>query len=182
MQPFIIDTKRGHFDLQYDRKYKIPANYGVGLRWKDSEGHAFESRLQSGEIKNGKRVARLVESNMLGSIEATHCYSHVATWSLNNHDHTEDKTYSSAGYGPERDEIQSYLNGLRINAKRRLTKVEKDMSGELIGKVGDWTYRFNTEASAKAAGIKTFLARFGPGWLLVEDEFSGDDIKVLAET
>lgn len=68
---------------------------------------------------------------------------------------------------------------IRLDAERRLTKVEKDLFGDVIGKIGEWTYRFNTPDEAKASGIRTFKDRFTPGWILVS-EYNNKEI--LAET
>ena len=171
-------------DYSYDSKLKVPTNLGIGIQWKSKDGHEFESVVGKSEYhKNGKRKARLSLSTFVGTcaIGGMHYYARIETRSPDQLNKTENHLYSRAGYGPERPEY--HLSGLRIQAQRRLTKVEKDMNGEPIGKIGDYTYRFNTEAASKAAAIRTFKRRFEPGWALVLDDIddNGDDI-IIAET
>jgi hypothetical protein len=124
-------------------------------------------------------VAYLQESNYLGSIGAQHYYARIEAHSPSNLDETEGELLLLGCYGTERDEIDNWISRIDVTVERRLTKVEKDMNDEVIGAVGDWTYRFNLESEAKAAGVKLFLARFEPGWVLI----SGDDCDlILAQT
>lgn len=179
-EPFKIDPTKQTWDLKHDRTYKIPPNYGIGIKWHDKDGRLFESTLSgSDELHNGKRKCRLEESNLLFSIGASHYYAKIEAYSPGCYSYDEGTNYCSAGYGKEREDLAGYLGRIVIEAQRRLVKVEKDMAGERIGKKGDWTYRFNSEAEAREAAIRTFKERFAPGWIL----FDGDDCtKVIAET
>lgn len=54
----------------------------------------------------------------------------------------EGEVLCLGGYGPKKP---TYFGGLNIHVQRTLKKVEKDLSGWLIGKAGEQTSRFNTK-------------------------------------
>lgn len=156
---------------------KFPPDYEIGIEWIDDDGKRCKT-VAPMPHKTGKRVARLVESNFIGSIGGMHYYAKIKVnspwWSENG-----DKG-GHAGYGGKN---KPELRGIDLEAKRILRKRERDMGGELIGRIGQETYRFNTPKEAKEAAIKLFLERFAPGWVLCGDDMGdGDDYPVLAET
>lgn len=180
LKPFIIDPRFKTFDLKYEKTYKIPVNYGIGLKWTDKHGHKFESvATEHLFTESGKRKATLDESNLLFSIGASHYYAKIEAFGPGLKDLTDGSIYSSGGYGPEFDKIQDFLRSIHLEVERRLTKLEKDLNGETIGKIGQWTYRFNSEADARAAALITFPKRFAPGWVLID---GNDCDKILLET
>jgi hypothetical protein len=69
----------------------------------------------------------------------------------------DDKCYSLGGYGPDKPELYGVFE---FDAKRKLTKIEKDRSGDIIGDVGDETSRFNTPNEAFEAAVKTAIKWF----------------------
>lgn len=147
----------------------VPLTVGLGLTWKDEHGHECETRCCDSPI-NGKRVAILHESSWVGTaaIGAMHYYAHVLVHGPVIYDKTERKTFFCGGYGPQQPKV--HLSSLRLEAKRRLTKPEKDMAGDILCKVGDYTNRFTSPEEAKAAAITMFKRKFAPGWVLVHSD------------
>ncbi len=166
-------------DYEYKEKLKIPPTIHLGWQWKDKQGHDCESVVPKARYINGKRVARLIESTFVdtAAIGAMHWYARIEVWSPGVLDKTENHEYCSAGYGPDKPE--AHLQGIRLSAQRRVTKVEKDQNDEPICKVGEYTWRFNSAKDAKAAALKLFKKKFEPGWVLVSED---DTEKVIAET
>lgn len=181
MKPFVILKDASRYDALEDDNYKIPPSYGVGRKWKGDDGDKYESILTSSSMKEGKRTCRLEESNFLGSIGAMHYYATIQFYSPDIYNHSKKKLYSCSGYGEEYGKIKEWIPCGSIQAKRRLKKLEKDMYGELIGKVGDMTGRFNSKEDAVKGGIETFKLRFAPGWVLTGWNEDEEQIK-LAET
>ena len=167
LEPFAPHPDLKRYRLSYEKSYRIPPNYGHSLRWNDSNGQQCKSILIEDHFtKNGKRKARLIESNFLSSRSASHYYASIAASGPSIQVATT--IYELGGYGQERDALEDYLGPISIEAERRLTKVEWDLNGGLIGKIGDWTFRFNSNAEAREAAIGTFRDRFAPGWALFE--------------
>lgn len=161
-------TQLKSLDYQYEDHELIPVNVGVGFKWKGKDGHDYESVEPRSRV-NGKRACQLEQSSWNGiSIGAMHYYASIEVPSPDIRDKAEPRILSCGGYGPEQP--KEYLSRIKIEAKRRITKVEKDMNDEPIGKIGDMTYRFNDSQSAREAAIATFKARFAPGWVLVDAE------------
>lgn len=167
-------------DYEYSEEL-IPVTLGLGIKWKDKDGHQCESHLGGYHYRDGKRVARISESNYVGtSPGAIHYYASIVVHGPDVLDKKEGTIFSDGGYGPEHPRF--HLTRLRISARRKLTKVEKDGVGEVIGPVGSYTYRFNTPEEAKQAAIDTFKKRFAPGWVLLCEDLDDNDGKPLAET
>jgi len=168
LKPFSPHPDLKRYRLAYEKSYRIPPNYGHGMYWNDSDGRQCRSILVEHHFtKIGKRKARLVESNFLYSTTASHYYASIAA---SGPFIQVDKTiYELAGYGPEKDALEDFLGPINIEAQRRLTKVEKDLNRNPIGKIGDWTYRFNSNTEAREAAIRTFKERFAAGWALLEE-------------
>jgi hypothetical protein len=168
LERFTPHPELKRFLLTYEKSYKIPPNYGHALSWMDSKGQPCQSILTKIHFTgNGKRKARLVESNFLFSKSASHYYASITASAPSIQ--VGSTIYEIAGYGPERDALEDYLGPINIEAQRRLTKVEKDLNGNLIGKIGEWTYRFNSNTEARQAAIRTFRERFASGWALLEE-------------
>lgn len=172
MQPTISD-------YEWKDELKIPDTLYQGLRWKDKDGVDCESVVTGNACKNGKRKAKYVETSWVGTqaFGASHYYARidVARPSIR----VGNDLYSMAGYGPEYPE--HHLESLSIKVSRRLSKVEKDINGEVIGAIGDKTTRFDHPETARSAAIQTFLRKFGPGWVLCEETEEESD-KIIAET
>ena len=158
--------------------HQIPADLYANLQWTNKDGHKCHTVLCDRDFINGKRIAIFRESTYVETcaIGALHYYARIEVYGPSIHDETDKSTY----WGGSSDDPP--FGSLTIQATRILTKVEKDLSDEVIGKIGDSTYRFNTEAEAKEAGIAMFKKRFGPGWVLVPDSWDEGDRPILAET
>lgn len=149
------------FRLQYNRDTIIPLNLFVGMKWKGDGRDRYE--VLPSERQN---IATLHTSSFVGTcaIGAMHYYARIETrWanvSLNG-----DK----GGHGGYMGKNAPDLSSLSIQVERKLEKVEYDASGEPLGKIGDLTYRFNTEKEAYEAGIVWFKRKFAPGWILKDD-------------
>lgn len=172
-------------DYEWDDKLKIPATVHIGLRWKDKDGHQCRSHVGEYEYhkKTAKRIARLAEHSLVDTMEigAMHYYASIQVRSADVFSEKEKTVYSCGGYGPEKPD--AYLDSIRIEARRKLLKPEKDMSGERICRVGELTHRFNSAVDAKAAALAIFKRKFGPGWALItEDMGESDEYPILAET
>jgi len=153
----------------------IPADFCLGLSWLNDEGKRFETYPT---MLNGKRVVELSESTYVGScaLGAMHYYARFIVRTG-----VEDKKGSSFGGYLGKATPKEYNSRLTFDAVRRLTKVEKDMDGDVLGRVGDCTSRFNTPKEAREAAIAGFLKCFGPGWILRGEDENGN-YEVLAET
>jgi hypothetical protein len=158
-------------DIQHCKCCKIPADYQIGLKWKGDNGEQYTS--VSGDFVEGKRVATLILSSFQGTIGAMHHYGRIDCG------HVGGKVTGETGvHGGYMGKKAPRLMHLSLTVERRLSKVEKDMNGDPIGRIGDWTYRFNEEDDVLPRAIELFKAKFGPGWVLV-DEY---DRKLLCET
>ena len=160
---------------------KIPANFQLGWQWHDDEGRLCTTGTRM--HNSGKREATLVESTFVGTcaIGAMHYYARIKVSTPGWQNEGKGADCTCGGYGGK---AQPRMEPISIDAERVLTKLEKDMDGRPVGRIGEKTYRFNDEASARAAGIKVFLENFGPGWVLVASEIpeGADEPPVLAET
>ena len=150
----------------------VPIDAGIGIEWLDDSGKKCVTL--PGCFRNGKRVATLEQSSYIGiSIGAIHYYAairvHDNGWSC-------DGKGCHMGYGGKN---KPQFSGLKIDAQRRLTRLEKDMNGRPIGKIGESTIRFNTEKGAREAAIAIFKRKFSPGWVLESEDCSE---KIIAET
>ena len=173
-----VKKKLTIWDYQDDEKLLIKPNFALGLKWVDGEGDKCETVLGR-KLVNGKRVVRLCLSSFIGSIGAQHYYASLNVFSptISN----GKQLFFCGGYGGK-DRPDDMLNPLRIEAKRRLTKVEKDMNGEVLGEIGDITYRFNTEKEAEEAAIALFKRKFAPGWRLERDSWDDGQEPFICET
>lgn len=171
----------GRFDYEDDPDLKIPPDLQLGLKWKNDDGVEYESKLSENHYLNGKRVARLTERSWVGTmaIEAIHYYGRIELGHPSGFHIDENGRESwSGGYmGKNAPDLWD----ISLNVVRRLTKVEKDGNDEVIGKVGDWTYRFNTPEEVRPAAINLFKRKFAPGWVLVGETEEGEKV-VLCET
>jgi len=161
---------------------KIPVNFQVGIQWKDDEGRTCTTQIDRPHKTTGKREVQLVEDTFVGSMAAgaMHYYARLKVYSPGWTVEGNEPGIVHGGYGGKR---KPPLHPISLDARRVLTKVERDMSGEVVGKIGETTYRFNDPESAKAAAIKLFHTRFGPGWVLIgECMGDADDYPVIAET
>lgn len=181
LTPFAVDPATFALDLCDKEDYKFPPNFGHGLKWKDKGGRPCESFLEPGKFQNGKRIIYRCVSTYIGGscFGAMHWYSELRAYGTSIRYLDTNEVVSMGGYGPEQEKIQWYLRGITIRAQRRITKVEHDLADELIGKIGEYTTRFNTAEDAMASSLKLFTGRFEPGWILLDEE---DYTKVLAET
>jgi hypothetical protein len=157
---------------------KYLPTHQIGLTWKNDEGETCVT-VAPHPHKNGKRVAWLSETTFVGQLDGMHYYAMIKVghpwWSVNG------DGGGHAGYGGK---YKPEMEDIRLEAERRLTKVEKGMDGKRLGKIGEMTYRFNLPADARAAAIALFKKRFAPGWVLLPEymEENQDEYPILAET
>lgn len=155
-------------------KYK--PSFGVGLTWLNDEGEKCVT-VERRTHKSGKRIATLIETNWLGSIGAMHYYARIRvfapSWSVNGDD---------GGHGGYGGKNCPKLEEIGIDAERILTRLEKDMNDEPLGKIGESTTRFNSPEDARKAGIAAFLKHFAAGWVLMPEYQDDDSETLLAET
>lgn len=161
-------------DYEWEDDLKIPATVGIGFKWRADDGRAMESGISGSKSKDdghhyirGKRVAELILSDWLGSIGAMHYYARIESGGIYGR-YVADKRdgFGHCGYMGKSCPTD-HLKEISIRAKRILSKLEKDMNGDPLGRIGEETERFNTPAEAKAAAVKLFQAKFEPGWILV---------------
>lgn len=177
-----MKTKPSLLDYAYHHNTKIPVNLLVGLKWKDDEGRDFVTELLPSHYRNGKRIARFSTSSYVGTcaIGAMHYYGRIDISTPSCKQTHKDGT-TSGGHGGYMGKQAPEIEPISIQVQRRLTRVERDMDGDVIGGVGDWTYRFNRESDVLPAAIKTFKRKFEPGWVLLGYDDNGEE-KVLCET
>lgn len=155
----------------------IPVDFQVGIQWKNDGGKLCTTLAGSPHKATGKRTVTLQVSSWAG-YGGMHTYASLKVgspwWT------EEGSNGRHGGYGGKK---APQLEHISLDVKRVLTKVEKDLNGERVGKIGEETYRFNDKETATAAAIALFKKRFGPGWVLVgEDMGDADDYPVIAET
>lgn len=160
----------------------IPADAMLGIQWDDDCGGKFETK--HGTMLNGKREAQLTLSSFAGGVcfGAMHYYARIEARADVGR---PEETYGGhGGYLGKRCPIND--RHIRVEAKRPIKRGEKDANGEPIGRAGELTYRFNTEKEAYETALKVFMARFGPGWCLVLQDYVNDYAElqgtVVAET
>ncbi len=148
----------------------ITPDYQVGLKWIGDSGEQFETLPRD---NNDKEITIKLSSWMGISIGAMHYYAkiHVDTPRIISNG---DKKRSHCGYvGKNKPEE---LNSLDLDARRKLTKVEKDVWDEVIGKIGEMTYRFNDAASAAIAAFKLVKEKFIGDWTVRFEGIRGGEI------
>jgi hypothetical protein len=157
---------------------KIKPSHDIKIKWTDDEGNNCMTIMPPFHA-NGKRIVWLVESNYvdIGSVGAMHYYArirvHAPSWSVNG-DH--------GGHGGYGGKNQPKIEPISFDAERILKVREKDANGKSLGKVGDSTYRFNDEKSARRAAIAVFKKKFAAGWVLIPETLSGDENEIAAQT
>lgn len=149
------------FKLEYNRDAIIPLNLFVGMKWNGDGKDKYEVILS-----HDQNVARLHTSSYVGTcaIGAIHYYARISVRSAN-----VSLNGDAGGHGGYLGKNSPDVGALSIQVERQLEKMEYDADGEPIGKIGDWTYRFNTEKEAYEAGIAWFKRKFAPGWVLHEE-------------
>lgn len=171
------------WNYEHDPDVQIPADVWLGLRWKGDRGEDYVSVISPHDYINGKRIARLEQSSYVGTsaIGAMHWYGRIEVHCPSGETVENGKKCWHGGYmGKKAPEISS----LAVQVQRRISRVEKDMAGEVIGKIGEYTYRFNAEKDVLPHAIKTFKRKFGPGWVLIDAyaDMVNDKPKILCET
>ena len=173
-----MKKKLNRWDYEHNPKIKIPANIGVGLKWHDDEDGVIETKLD-GQLRNGKRIAYLKQSTYVGTcaIGAIHYYGRIDARRAGAI-RLRDGALCGGYMGKNAPGSDVYFN-IDLQIERRISKVEKDWAGDVVGKIGEMTYRHNKPDHIVALGIKLFKQKFGPGWVLLSDE---DCTVVLCET
>jgi hypothetical protein len=117
----------------------LEPDFDLGITWVCDQGDTWKTFCE-----NNPRHIRLEVTDMLYSVGAMHYYARLRVYQpdIINQD---GEVLCLGGYGKNRPH---YIGGLNINVSRKLKKVEKDMSGEVIAKVGEFTTRFNTPKEA----------------------------------
>ena len=129
----------------------------VGLKWKNDQGETY--------ISDRDNILTFKISSWVGSmaIGAMHTYADISASRL--YATTENGDGRHGGYlGKKCPQEIKQDRGRRRHVKRKLTKVEKDLSGEVLAKVGEWTTRFNDMESAFFAGCKQIHDCFEGNW------------------
>jgi hypothetical protein len=151
--------------------FKIDKNYGVGLKFKDDEGHKCISVCYL-----RPRRAHLNITSWAGICPgATHFYASIKIYALSHKNLKTGESFSTFGRG---DDLKpKEMLDMRIDITRKLTKkdfnFEEDdfvQKNKLEGyQVGDYTDCFNSEEAAIRRARKEFKRIFGEGWELKKD-------------
>lgn len=155
----------------------LDPKHGIGLEWRCDED-TFYTALCSDDTFEGRRVCRLKVSSMLGmDIEALHVYAKLTP--ANPYVMVRGApNVTAGGYLGNNAPARQAMDLSSITVMRVLRVVEKDARGRALCKVGEDTCRFNSQRAARAAAVKLFLARFPPGWVLLEeDEFDTPTVR-----
>ena len=155
------------FIIPSEIKTKFRPDYGVGIEWIGADG------IKRKSVCRQPRKIYLKISSYVGTcaIGAMHWYARVEVGSLGWKEEGEEGIYSGFGGGNIPKEIES----IEIDVSRRLTKVERDMNDEVIGKIGDTTWRFNSEQDAGMAGLRAVQAAFEGDWIVCFEACNGGD-------
>lgn len=146
----------------------------VGLTWKGNNGHTYKFK------RSANPKLKITISSWVGTmaIGASHYYGRVKGDRPGIYDCDEKCYYALGGYGDNAPDFSDFS----FDAKRVLQKVEKDLSDEVIGKVGDETYRFNYPQDALQAAIQLVLENFkdtGSKHWIINFEGCGPDLECV---
>jgi len=131
---------------------------GVGFEYKDDFAE------WTAAARGSERGVRLVTSSFVGAIGAIHYYAHLKIDNL-----------SMGGGSMSGPRIPPTVSGLEIRIEKKVTRtmLERPDGTDWTGyRVGDWTYRFDTEAGAAKAARAFFEQRFRGGWEITEDRIT----------
>lgn len=135
----------------YEPKLPLTPFTTCRLKWKGRDGNTYKYR------RRDNPNIRVSISTYVGSIGAMHYYGRVKGNNPDVYCVEENKYYSLGGYGDDKPELYGVFE---FDARRVLTEIEEDMSGETIGDIGDTTQRFNTPEEAFRAAIKSVRESF----------------------
>lgn len=141
----------------------IPLNDQLGIEWDGDQGQRYRTVI-GGSITPERRNVDAHVRSYVGTVAAgaMHWYAKVCAQRPQVIDLNEEEKWLHGGY---LGKTAPHLKWREFDATRKVTKVEKDMSDEVVAKVGDETYRFNDERSAFFAMIKVLKDNFGAGWI-----------------
>jgi hypothetical protein len=63
------------------------------------------------------------------------------------------------------------LRDIPMDVQRKLYKVERDLQGDTLGPIGEWTIRFNDKESALAAAKEFIRLAFTADWEMEEEDW-----------
>lgn len=167
----------GESDIMYEyEKSPISADIWLGIRWDGDNGEKY---ITVPSMYNGKRFVELNETTFVDTyaIGAMHFYASL-TFTTSVIDENSPNHYCGGYLGKATP--KNWNSRVRIDVVRRLDRVERDLSGNLVGKVGEFTSRFNSEEEAHQAAILAFHKCFGAGWVLRGYDTNGNFV-VFAE-
>ena len=149
---------------------KVTPYTNVGIAWNDKHGVRYK-------LRRTKHPTILISiRTYVGCPGAIHYYGHVKGDKAEIYDTVEQQTYSMAGYGDEAPRNESF----DFDARRVLRRPEKDLSGDVVCKVGESTGRFNLPQDAFEECLDLAVEKFkdGPCYLYwkVRFDYCGDEL------
>lgn len=158
---------------------KFPLNDQLGLEWKGDNGECFRTEID-GSITPATRTVAAKITTWVGSmaIGAMHWYAHIEPERPQVIDLRRPEGGEHCGYlGKNAPRIERR----RFKIERRLTKVERDMNGEIIGKKGEFTGRYNDQKTPFFDMMKGLKEKFGSGWIVELEMEDGGQAKFPIE-
>jgi len=118
-------------------------------QWTAGDGRVYELR------HDGKRRLT-IRLSMYDLNNSCHYYARVTSNRPSIYRVDDGTWFCAGGYGADAPENYSH----DFDARRKLVRVEHDLDGNVVGRVGDYTYRFNDARKALQACIDVTLKEF----------------------
>ena len=99
---------------------------------------------------------------------ATHYYARMLSYNVHSKvlETTDEYTKVGEVSSVSHNNLPKESKHIEIRVTRRITKVEKHLNGEVIGRIGDYTECFNSKEDAIQMSIKQFKRIFKGRWSL----------------
>jgi len=157
-------------DLDPDKPCrKVSMSTNVGYEWTAKDGR----RYKTGYGRRKPHLTLKIRTWAGISAGAMHYYGEASTPSMQTVG-VGHSFIGLGGYGPSRPD--KILHCITMEAKRKLHKPEKNMAGEQLCKVGEWTNCFNTPEDAWYCLIEQLHMRFTQGWPVYIDHYRNGSI------
>jgi hypothetical protein len=158
---------------------QLPLNDQLGLEWAGDNGERYRTQY-AGSLNPKTRVVEAKITTWVGSmaIGAMHWDAHIEPDSPDIVDLNDPRGGTHSGFvGKAAPRIERR----RLKIERLLTKVERDMNREIIGKKGEYTGRYNDPKTPFFDMMRALKEKFGAGWIVRLEMEDGGNAKFPIE-